>query len=266
MTGIIADTKAIQYHIGLSTQMLCGAQYAFLPGDPDRVNPIAAFLDDARELTQHREYRSALGYVDDIPVLVMSTGIGAPSTGIAIEELARLGVTHFIRLGTTGAIQPHVHLGDLIISEGAVRLEGTSGHYAPIAYPAVPSLALTLKLIEATKLRDFPYQTGITCSSDSFWPGQERYDSFSGYVPRHLQGSLEEWQRLGVLNFEMESSALFTIARTFGLHAASLCGVIALRTQSEAVQQNVYAQVKERLAIVAREAVRLHHQAHGTPL
>lgn len=260
MTGTTADMKAIQYHIGLSKQMLCGAKYAFLPGDPGRVEPISKYLDNSSVLTQHREYRSVLGYVDSIPVLVMSTGIGAPSTGIAVEELARLGITHFLRLGTTGAIQPHVRLGDLIISEGAVRLEGTSGHYAPIEYPAVPSLLLTQKLVESARLQSISYHTGICCSSDSFWPGQERYDSFSGFVPRRFQGSLEEWRRLGVLNFEMESSALFTIARTIGMHAASLCGVIALRTEGESVQQDVYAQVIERLALVARVMVRLHNE------
>lgn len=259
MTGIITNAKAIQYHIGLSRQMLQGAQYALLPGDPDRVESIASALENPSALTQHREYRSALGHVGDAPVLVMSTGIGAPSTAIAVEELAQLGITHFLRLGTTGAIQSHVSLGDLIICEGAVRLEGTSEHYAPIAYPAVASLSLTQKLVEAAKFHELPYQIGICCSSDSFWPGQERYDSFSGYVPKRFQGSLEEWQRLGVLNFEMESSALFTVARTFGLHAASLCGVIALRTQSETVHHGVYTLVKERLALVAREAVRLHH-------
>ncbi len=258
MTGVVRDMEAVQYHIGLSRAMLCGARYVFLPGDPDRVGPIASFLDRSMELVQHREYRSALGYVGNIPVLVMSTGIGAPSTGIAIEELARLGVTYFLRLGTTGAIQPHIALGDLIISEGAVRLEGTSGHYAPVEFPAVASLPLTQKVVEAALHHHFSYQTGICCSSDSFWPGQERYDSFSGYVQRRFQGSLEEWQHLGVLNFEMETSALFTIARTFGLHAASLCGVIAVRTQGESVREGVYAQVKERLARVARETVRRH--------
>lgn len=264
MTGMVMDLDEVQYHIGLSRNMLNGARYAFLPGDPDRVAPIASFLDAPRDLIQHREYRSALGYVGDIPVLVMSTGIGAPSTGIALEELGRLGVTHFLRLGTTGAIQPHIALGDLIISEGAVRLEGTSSHYAPLEYPAVASFSFTQKLIESTEYLGFRYITGICCSSDSFWPGQERYDSFSGYVPRRFQGSLEEWQRLGVLNFEMESSALFTIARTLGLHAASLCGVIALRTQSESVDQTVYAQVKERLGLVARETVRLHNASQYT--
>ncbi|MBN6739828.1 uridine phosphorylase [Acidithiobacillus ferrivorans] len=261
MTGVVCDSTAVQYHIGLSRAMLRGARYVLLPGDPDRVEPIARCLDRAIELARHREYRSALGYVDDTPVLVMSTGIGSPSTGIAVEELARLGVTHFLRLGTTGAIQPHIALGDLIISEGAVRLEGTSGHYAPVEYPAVASLSLTQKLVEAAVHHNFSYQTGICCSSDSFWPGQERYDSFSGYVQRRFQGSLDEWQQLGVLNFEMETSALFTIVRTFGLHAASLCGVIALRTQSESVQEGVYAQVKERLALVARETVKRHAAA-----
>jgi uridine phosphorylase len=248
----------VQYHIGLSQDQLCGARYALLPGDPGRVTPIAKVFDRHHELGQHREYRSAIAYVDRLPILVMSTGIGSPSTAIAVEELARIGIQYFIRLGTTGTIQPQINLGDVIISEAAVRLEGTSQHYAPLEYPATGSITLTNSLCDAARRLGIPTHVGITCSSDSFWPGQERYDSFTGYVLRRFNGSVEEWRRLGVLNFEMETAALFIVCRVFGLEAASLCGVIAQRTESEAVRKDVYDIVQERLSKIAKTAISIH--------
>lgn len=255
----------LQYHTGLSRAMIEGALYALLPGDPDRVPVLASAFKHARPLGQSREYRAALAYLEDLPVLVMSTGIGAPSTAIAVEELARLGVCYFIRVGTTGAIQEHIKLGDLVISEGSVRLEGTSSHYAPIEFPAVASMGLTNALRQAAYAQAAPHHVGVTCSTDSFWPGQERSGSFSGYVPRQFQGTLKEWQRLNVLSYEMENSALFVVCRALRLEAASVCAVVARRSEREEVHHDAYTHTKKALAHVAMEAVRWHTQHQGPP-
>ena len=150
-------------------------------------------------------------------VLVCSTGMGGPSVAIGLEELARLGIKNFIRVGTTGCIQENINLGDVIINNAAVRLEGTSAHYAPVNFPAVASLKLTNALNDAAAALNVPHHVGISVSSDTFWPGQERYDSFTGYVCNALRGTLKEWQALGALNYEMETAALFVVAQAFGL-------------------------------------------------
>ena len=255
----MADSD-LQYHVGLSASLIEGARYVLMPGDPDRVPVLSAAFAHSRPLAQSREYRSALAYAEDVPtpVLILSTGIGAPSASIAIEELARLGVRYFLRVGTTGAIQRHIALGDLVISEASVRLEGTSSHYAPVEYPAVASVDMICALREAACALGISHHSGMTCSSDSFWPGQERRDSFVGYIPRRFQGTLEEWRRLNVLSYEMENSALFVVCRALGLEAASVCAVVACRWQGEAVSHDVYAKAKHDLARVAREAVRRH--------
>jgi uridine phosphorylase len=190
-------------------------------------------------------------------VLVCSTGIGGPSLAIAVEELASLGLKNFIRIGTTGAIQPDITLPCVIISTGCVRLDGASSHYAPIEYPAVADLDLTNALVGAARELGLNYRVGITVSSDTFYPGQERYDTFSGYVPRHLQGSLQEWQRLKVLNYEMEGSTLFTVASTFGLKAAMVASAIVSRCFAEKPDDAVLAQAELDLARVARRALEL---------
>jgi uridine phosphorylase len=254
--GRYSNPEDILYHTQLSRNMLMGAEIALLPGDPGRVKSLAEAMGPTVELSSHREYTSCLAQVQDQPVLVCSTGMGGPSTAICLEELARIGITRVIRVGTTGSIQENLELGDVVIIKGAVRLEGTSTHYAPIEFPAVPDLELTQLLVYAAEVQHIPYQVGICVSSDTFWPGQERYDSFTGYVLRRFQGSLKEWQQLGVTNYEMETAALFVTAQALGLKAASLCGVVAKRTEGEQIAPpDVYRLAEERFQKIVKRGL-----------
>lgn len=125
------------FHLGVTQADLGGATVAILPGDPERVKKIADQMDEPVFLASHREFTIYRALIDNKPVIVCSTGIGGPSTSIAVEELAQLGVRTFLRVGTTGAIQPDVNVGDLIVTTGAVRLDGASQHFAPMEFPAV---------------------------------------------------------------------------------------------------------------------------------
>lgn len=243
------------YHLHLTDEQIEGAQIALLPGDPARVEKIAQTAQRARFLASKREFTTWLSYIEKTPVLITSTGIGGPSTSIAVEELAQLGVRTFVRVGTTGAIQPHIKIGDVVITTGAVRLEGASTHYAPIEYPAVADYEIVRALIHAAQTLKIPHHVGITCSSDTFYPGQERYDTFSQYVPRHLRGSLAEWQRLNVLNYEMEAATLLVMCSALGLRAGCVAGVAAQRTRSEAVALDQLQQSEENAIRVATNAV-----------
>jgi uridine phosphorylase len=255
------------YHLALGRAQLEGATLALLPGDPGRVSHIAgtAPLERARELANKREYRTWIAYASGVPILVTSTGIGGPSASIAIDELAQLGVTTFIRVGTTGAIQPHVDVGDVIVSSGAVRLDGASTHYAPIEYPAVAHHEVVAALLEAARGAGVTARAGITCTCDTFYPGQERHDSFTGYVPRRFQGITEEWRRLGVLNYEMEAATLLTLASTMGLRAGCAAGVVVNRTRSEHVTADDLAAGERHAVVVAvGAAVRLAKAGTGS--
>jgi len=221
------------FHLGLSKHMLDGATLAIVPGDPARVKRIAELMEGATFLSSHREYTSYLGYLDGRAVVICSTGIGGPSVSIAVEELAQLGITTFLRVGTTGAIQPTVNVGDIIVTQAAVRLDGASLHFAPLEYPAVADFTCTTAMVSACQDAGLDPHVGITASSDTFYPGQERYDTVSGRVTRQFKGSLKQWQELGVLNYEMESSTLFTMCASQGWRAACVAGVIVNRTQQE---------------------------------
>ena len=221
------------FHLGLTKAMLKGATVAIVPGDPERVKRIAELMENATFLASHREYTSYLAYIDGKAVVVCSTGIGGPSTSIAVEELAQLGVRTFLRIGTTGAIQAHVNPGDVIVTQAAVRLDGASLHFAPMEFPAVANFEATTAMVEACRDAGIEPHIGITASSDTFYPGQERYDTVSARVTRRFKGSMQEWQDLGVLNYEMESSTLFTMCASQGWRAACVAGVIVNRTQQE---------------------------------
>lgn len=225
------------YHLNLDSDVIEGATVALLPGDPGRVDALArtAPLTAARELASKREFRTWIAYSGATPVLVTSTGIGGPSASIAIDELAQLGVRTFLRVGTTGAIQPDLDIGTVIVTTGAVRLDGASTHYAPLEYPAVAHPDVVQAAIDAARALGIPFRAGIGASCDTFYPGQERYDSFTGYVPRRFQGATEEWKRLHVLNYEMEAATLLTMCAAMGLRGGCVAGVVVNRERSETV-------------------------------
>lgn len=256
----MASTDRSVYHLALTASMLEGATVALLPGDPGRVEGIArtAPLTDARELAHKREYRTWMARAGGVPVLVTSTGIGGPSAAIAVDELAQLGVRTFLRVGTTGAIQPDVDVGDVIVTTGAVRLDGASTHYAPVEYPAVAHHEVVNALVSAAAEANVAARVGITCTTDTFYPGQERYDSFSGYVPRRFQGITEEWRRLHVLNYEMEAATLLTMGSAMGLRAGCVAGVVVNRTRGEHVTpEDLHKGEANAVAVAVRAAMLL---------
>jgi len=245
------------YHLELDSKAVKGAKFAFLPGDPDRVPEIARSFDkEAMELAYKREFRTWMGKIEGRNVVVTSTGIGGPSTSIAIEELAQLGVRTFIRIGTTGAIQKKIELGHIIITTASARLDASSTHYAPVEYPAVASYEVVHALVESAKASRIQYHLGITASSDTFYPGQERYDSFSRYVIKRFQGTLKEWQKLNVLNYEMESATLLTICSVLGLKAGCVTGVIVNRAKEEKIDSRVVKKAESNAIRVAIAAMK----------
>ncbi|EIJ68564.1 MULTISPECIES: uridine phosphorylase [Pasteurellaceae] len=242
------------FHLGLTKAMLKGAKVAIVPGDPARSERIAKHMENPEFLASTREFTSWLGYVDGEPVVVCSTGIGGPSVSICVEELAQLGVRTFLRIGTTGAIQPHINVGDLLVTTGAVRLDGASQHFAPLEYPAVANFECTNALYNAAVAQGTTPYVGITASSDTFYPGQERYDTYTGKVYSKFKGSLKQWQELNVMNYEMESATLFTMCAALGLKAGMVAGVIVNRTQQEIPNEATIKGTEEKAVSVVVEA------------
>ena len=196
----------MQYHIHLTEEQ--GAKYAIIPGDPGRVEKIAAYLDDAKQVGYNREYNSYLGYLDGEKVLVVSTGIGGPSCAICVEELSKIGVDTFVRVGTCGGMQPNVEPGDVIIGSGAIRQDGTSREYLPIEFPAVADFKVTQALYNAAEKLGYRNHVGVVQAKDSFY-GQHSPESMP--IAPELLYKWEAWKRGGCLASEMEGAALFIV-------------------------------------------------------
>ena len=208
----------LQPHIRLSSNH--GALCALLPGDPARLERIKPFLTEVTELAYNREYRSLVGSYRGIMVLAVSTGIGGASAGSAVEELHNLGVQNMIRIGSCGALQPQVKIGDLILVSGAVRDDGASKAYIDPIFPAVANSALLFACQAAAKARGFAHHTGIARSHDSFYTDRE--EEIDAY-----------WSRRGVLGADMETAALYTIGHLRGVRAMSILNnVVAFETDT----------------------------------
>ena len=183
-----------QYHIQTAKGEI--GKYVIMPGDPKRCVKIAQYLDNPVLIADNREYVTYTGTLDQVKVSVTSTGIGGPSAAIAMEELCRCGADTFIRIGTCGGMQTDVKSGDIVVSTGAIRMEGTSREYAPIEFPAVPDLTVTNALVKAAKSKGYPFHTGVVQCKDSFYGQHEPERKPVGYDLLH---KWEAWKQLAVL-------------------------------------------------------------------
>lgn len=209
----------MQYHIGLDAPMLEGAKYAILAGDPGRIQGIAQGMERPRYLGSNREYTSYLGYLAGQPVVAMSHGIGGPSTAIAVEELAQLGVTTMIRVGTSGGMQQQVRAGDAVIVQAAIRQDGTSREYLPVEYPAVADFQVTAALQKVALREKVPHHIGVVQCKDSFY-GQHAPQRMP--VGDELLSKWRAWIQGGALASEMETATLFVVSSVLRVRAGAV--------------------------------------------
>jgi uridine phosphorylase len=203
-------------------------RYVLLPGDPERVDFMASQWETSEVIALPRGYRAAVGTYKGVRIGAVSTMMGAPSLDIVLADLVKLGIDTFIRVGTCGTLKEDIEPGSLIINDASVRLDGTSHFYVRNEFPAVASHEVTFALVDAAATNGFSHCVGTGATTGSFIAGQGR-PGFNGYVAPEGERILEEMKRAGVLNFEMETAALLTLARIYGLRAGAICSVIANR-------------------------------------
>jgi len=193
---------------------MCGigdvAKYVLIPGDPGRVEIIAAFLDESQKIADYRGFVTYTGHKDGVDISISSSGIGCPSAAIAVEELAQIGAKVLIRVGTTGALQEYLEMGDLVIPIAAVRADGTSKSYVPVEFPAVADHSVTSSLLEAAKKINRKAHFGSVLSTDAFYGNLE---------------NLKLWSKFGVLSVEMETSVIYAISALKKLKAGAILAV-----------------------------------------
>ncbi|WP_224448921.1 nucleoside phosphorylase [Haloprofundus salilacus] len=184
---------------------------ALVPGDPGRVDRIAKQCENVEEVSQNREYKIVNAEYDGVALTICSTGIGCPSAAIAVEELSRVGVDTVIRVGTIGALQEHIEIGDMIVATGAAKEEGTSKRYESPVYPAVPDYEVLTALVDSAEANDEDVHVGPIVSDDAFYNESDEY--------------VEEWNAANLLAIEMEAATVFALARRKGMRAGAICTV-----------------------------------------
>ena len=240
-----------QYHIQVGKGDV--GRYVILPGDPKRCAKIAKYFDDPVLMSDNRAYVTYTGHMDGVKVSVTSTGIGGPSASIAMEELVMSGADTFIRIGTCGGMQLDVKSGDVVIANGAIRMEGTTREYAPIEFPAVADIHLTNALMESAREMGAPYHVGVVQCKDSFY-GQHSPERMP--VSYELLNKWEAWKRLGCLASEMESAALFVVASHLRVRAGSCFLVVANQEREKEGLENPVVHDTDMAVRVAVGAIR----------
>lgn len=244
-----------QYHIHVQPGQI--GKYVLLPGDPARSDRVAKYLEDAHLIANNREHRTITGSYRGVQVSVTSTGMGCPSTAIAAEELINVGAECLIRIGSTAALQPHIRLGDLIVSTGSMKNEGTSRFFFPDQFPAVPDFDLTRELIDTLgEMRaELGYASyyGLNATDDAFYGEDEQW--------------IEKLSNYGLLNIEMESSALFTVCHRRRKRAAMISAVsgnlvtgeVVYDRDNDRLAQGWENEIRVVLEAIARFDSRSHH-------
>lgn len=250
------------YHIGFGADDLGEnpPTIALLSGDPDRATHIArTYLRDVIMLSEHRGLNSYAGALPNgRRILSATSGMGAPSLSIVVNELVQVGIRTIIRIGTCGSIQKHVLPGSIVISSAALCRQGAANDIAPVEYPAAADPFLTVALVHAARTLNVDHHIGITASVDSFYEGQERSESANPHLLRKLRGITDEYRHLNVLNYEMESGTLFKMGGVYGFAAGCVAGVVAQRTEGENVVMESKAGAVEnaiRVAVSAADAL-----------
>lgn len=213
------------------------AERVFLCGDPARIERITESWDSTRQVCDAREFLIVTGEKEGVELTAASHGIGAPSTAVLIEELIKLGAKTMIRIGNSGGLDPELELGDLAITTGSVRDDGTSKTYVVPEYPAVAHWEIVGALTKAAVRQKVRAKTGVTWSLDAFYvrnamagPNESMLSmSVDGYWPSHLETRIRDMQQARILNCEMETGILLTLAGLFGIRAGAIC-VVADRT------------------------------------
>lgn len=223
-------------HLKLTDEL--NISYAILPGDPARVDRVASYLENIEALAYNREFKSICGTYKNIRVLVTSTGLGGPSTGLAIEELSQIGIKAAIRIGSCGALQNQIRIGDLILVQAAIRDEGTSKAYIEEQFPAIPDFSLLSACNQAMETFQYPKHVGIVRCHDSLYTEQKKIaDAY--YATKNVLGS------------DMETAALFVVGQLRGIKTASILNCVV--EYGERLEENINSYVDGEKAMMLGE-------------
>jgi uridine phosphorylase len=247
---IVKTEEGRQYHINLAPGEV--AENILLCGEPARAQRTSKFFERIELKMQNREFLTYTGYYNGNKISVMSTGIGTDNIEIALIEIFQITqCPTIIRIGSCGALQPEIDVGDLVISTGAVRLENTSSFFVDNGYPAIAHYEVMLALITAAEKMGYKYHIGITASASGFYGAQGR--EIPG-IPLQYPNLQDDLTKRNVANFEMESSTLFILAALKKIRAGTVCAVYANRPHNKFIKTSEKLIAEEKCIKTGLEA------------
>lgn len=215
-------TSFIPRHINATKEALVGnngiGRYILMPGSDGRAKEISKHFDKLETQPHPRSYNLFLGTIpcdgEEIDVAAISSGIGCPSMEIILHELYQLGGKRFLRVGTSGSLQPtFVKLGDIINVEASVRDERSTDDYVPKCVPAIASLDMLTAINAAAAQHALPgkLHTGTVHCKPTFYARE------FGAGPRADENNayLDLLTRCGILASEMETASLFVQSQLY---------------------------------------------------
>lgn len=248
----MTTSDGMQYHVKVKPGDV--GRYILLPGDPGRVETIAGYLDEPHFVSSNREHTVYTGSLLGEKVSVVSTGMGCPSTAIAVEELIAVGADTFIRVGTSGAMQPEIQVGDIAIVTGAIRHEGTTPQYLPIEFPAIANHQLVNALVAGAQKLGYDYHLGVSHTKDNFY-GEIEMERMP--LANELKSLWNAWVAGGAVCSEMEASAIFILASIHRKRAGGVMTIVG--SDTETLKAKRYS--SDAMIEVAVEAIKLMIQA-----
>ncbi|WP_418493870.1 nucleoside phosphorylase [Enterocloster sp.] len=239
-------------HIGLEKGQI--GRYVFLPGSPERTEKIAAYFENPKEIAYNREFRTFVGQLNGVDVAVTSTGIGGPSAAIAVEELYQCGADTMMRVGTCASVSPKVSIGDIVIPNGAVKMEGVSHHYLPVEFPSVPDFQM-LKAIEQAAINlGLPYDVGVTITKASFYT---QTSPQTKPVGPELIYKWEAYKKGGASSTSMECAPLFAVGASLGIRTSCVMASATNYKSGKVKEGSEKVNVEDRAIRTAIEAMKI---------
>ncbi len=239
-------TKNLQPHLLISKS----TPFVLLPGDPGRVLRIKKFLKNPKQLAFNREYRTIVGTYKGVKITVTSTGIGGPSTAIAVHELVKSGAKYLIRIGSCGALQDFIKIGSLIIPNKVFKDDGTSKLFSKKLFVKPSKIVYDALIQSAKEQENIAFFSGINRSHDCFYLKNQKKIS-------------QEFSKKGFLSEEMEAATLLSMGEYLGVKTGVILNCVDVFSQKpeegikEYVLQNKESMLGEKKEImVSLEALK----------
>jgi uridine phosphorylase len=234
------------------------AKYVIFSGDPWRVEILSKLLDQPKHVAFNREFNTYTGLYKGMPVTVSSTGIGAPSAAIAMEEMYQCGMEVAVRMGTTMGLKDDL-LGKLIIPTGVMREEATSATYVPVSYPAVADIGLVNCMNRSVLENGRDYVNGITCTMDGFY-SQMRESRLSRKMQTDIDKTFRRLKKYNILAVDMESSCMLVLASLMGIKGCIVTMTTVLENLKDSLKGDHRKKAEEDLCKIVLDGLQIYNK------